>query len=244
MIMRGIKVYNTGIAQALSKGLDISSTSKFATSMSDADISYSRSVVKSFNADTSAEIAKLINASVAAGLTPIEIKRKLSAFALDQDYRVSRFAANEAWRASEIAGLRAMTQLNDELNKIHPTGTYKTWVTQAGACPICVDYAGISIPINEQFFGGLDTPPAHVACRCKVDYSIIKKDDDPQDILTTQNEVHCRECDRFLGLTSRKEISAILKCSNTKCKALAPPLVRSTISASSQLVVEPNKQSS
>lgn len=40
------------------------------------------------------------------------------------------------------------------------------------------------------------------------------------------NELHCAECDRFLGTTANDTATDKLKCSNSKCRALAVPLVR------------------
>ena len=40
------------------------------------------------------------------------------------------------------------------------------------------------------------------------------------------NEIHCSDCDRFLGNTNKSEMSDKLKCSNSKCRALAVPLVK------------------
>lgn len=39
-------------------------------------------------------------------------------------------------------------------------------------------------------------------------------------------ELHCAECDRFLGNTSNSIATDKLKCSNSKCKALAVPVVK------------------
>lgn len=220
MLMRGSKTYNDGIAMAMSAGLEISNTGKFMTAMTTSDEAYEKSVVKSFNDDTSANISTLIAAGIAAGLTTNEIKSQLTTFKASQAYRVQRFSQNESWRASEIAGNRAMLQLNDELNKTQTAGTYKTWNIQPGACPICVDYAGVTIGIKEQFFGGIDAPPAHVVCRCKLTYSIVKE------IPKAKAEIHCSACDRFLGNTAKNYIDDELKCSNSKCRTLAIPIVK------------------
>lgn len=208
---------------AMSAGLQISNTSKFTTAMTTSDEAYEKSAVKSFNDDTSANIANLIAAGIAAGLTANEIKGQLTTFKASQAYRVQRFSQNEAWRASEIAGNRAMLQLNDELNATQTAGTYKTWNIQPGACPICVDYAGVTIGIKEQFFGDIDAPPAHVVCRCKLTYSIVKE------APKAKLEIHCSSCDRFLGNTIKDSIDDELKCSNSKCRALAVPVVKTPI---------------
>lgn len=222
-------MYNEGLALALSSGLDISDTSRFIGSMTNDDSQYMKSTVKSFNNETTDSISKIVTAGIAAGLTADEIKKQLSGFKIDQAYRVNRFASNEAWRVSELAGLRAMAQLDGELNRTQTVGTYKTWVIQSGACPNCVQYAGVSIKINEKFLGGIDLPPAHVLCRCKIEWTFIKSDDSSASI---SNELHCSKCDRFLGITNNNKATDKIKCSNSKCRALETPVVKPQISAS------------
>lgn len=227
LLMRGSKVYNEGIALALSSGFDVSKTTKFVSSITDADTVYMKDIVKSFDGDTKTEIEKLITAAVKSGATTDEIKKQLASFKDAQTYRVERFAQNEAWRISEIAGLRAMKQLDGELNLVQKATTYKTWNIQSSACPVCIDYASISVKIDEQFFGGIDGPPAHVTCRCKLSYSIVKEE------ATDKLELHCASCDRFLGITDKAEATDQLKCSNSKCRALEVPVVKAPSSASS-----------
>jgi len=217
--MRGSKVYNDGIALALAAGVDISGTGKFTGAMTDDDKAKILLYAKGFNSDTDAGIQRLISDAKQVGKTSDDIKSDLSNYKQSQADRVERFAKNEAWRISETGGLRAMTQLDGEL----PTsGTYKTWNITPSACPICIDYANISVKIDQQFFGGIDAPPAHVACRCMLTYSIVK------DSASDQLEIHCASCDRFLGITNKQEVTDQIKCSNSKCRALGVPIIRPT----------------
>jgi len=215
--MRGSTQYNNGIGLALAAGVDISGTSKFVGSMTDDDQTRMLEVVQGFNSDTDKGIQKLLADAKAAGKTPDETRKELESFTAQQADRVERFAKNEAWRISEIGGLRAMTQLDGELPS---AGMYKTWTVQASACPICLDYAGISVKVKQQFFGGIDGPPAHVTCRCMLTYSVVKED------ATGKLEMHCASCDRFLGITDRTETNDQIKCPNSKCRALAVPVLR------------------
>ena len=221
LLMRGSKQYNEGLTQALAQGLSTSNTSKFTATLADVDETRMLEVVKGFNGDTDTAIQKTITKAKAEGKTSQEIKTLLAGFAATQADRVKRFAQNESWRMSELAGVKAFTQLGDQLNETQTAGTYKTWNIQPNACPVCIDYAGVTIPIKSQFFGGIDAPPAHVVCRCMLTYSIVREN--PQNKL----EMHCVSCDRFIGLTDKKHVTDMIKCPNTKCKALQAPLVRS-----------------
>lgn len=50
----------------------------------------------------------------------------------------------------------------------------------------------------------------------------------------TDKELHCATCDRFLGTTNQDSASDKLKCSNSKCRALEIPVVKTSISSSLQ----------
>jgi len=228
MQMRGSKIYNDGLSLALAAGLDLSSTSKFTAAISDADNTYMVDAVKSFNNDTSIGISKMIADAKTNGATNEEIRVLLASFTSAQVNRVNRFALNESWRASEMSGTNAILQLDSELNNGKQVAPfYKTWRIQATACPICIDYANVSIRINEKFFGGVDAPPVHVTCRCMLTYSIFKPDD-----AKAQLEMHCSGCDRFLGMTYRESPTDDLKCPISKCGTLAIPTVRAVKPAS------------
>ena len=197
-LMRGQKVYNSGLLLAMSGGLDISGTAGFTGSVStQADRIYMKEVVKSFNADTSSELSKLIETNKLSGQTVT--KQALAAFVLGQTFRVKRFSQNEAWRTSETSGNKAMIQLNVELNATQIAGTYKIWNIQDSACFICRPLAGITIGIKELFPGGLDSPPAHVNCRCKLSYSIIKGNANPTNIEGKDPSGIYAENGRYLG---------------------------------------------
>ena len=220
MLMRGSKMYNDGIAMALSQSIDISTTSKFAYIWNEADKSRMSDIVKSFNEDTSGEITKVLAAAIASGATNVEIKRQLSDLKAQQSSRIYRFAGNESWRASELAGLQAMNQLSAEINTITQAAVYKTWNVQASACAICMDYSGSTVKVSEKFSGDVDAPPLHVSCRCMLSYSITKG-------AKAQMEYHCSVCGRFEGYTEKTYTTDKLKCGNSDCKALEVPKILS-----------------
>lgn len=62
----------------------------------------------------------------------------------------------------------------------------------------------------------------------------VAEDDDvknlpvpPLEVINSVNELHCSKCDRFLGETTESIYKDKIKCSNSKCKALEVPNVRS-----------------
>lgn len=48
---------------------------------------------------------------------------------------------------------------------------------------------------------------------------------------SVEAELHCKECDRFLGTTKQIEYRDKLKCSNSKCKALEVPVIKEAANA-------------
>lgn len=46
-----------------------------------------------------------------------------------------------------------------------------------------------------------------------------------------EKELHCKDCDRFLGTTTQDSYSDKIKCSNSKCKALEIPVVKEAANA-------------
>jgi len=47
----------------------------------------------------------------------------------------------------------------------------------------------------------------------------------------TEKELHCKDCDRFLGTTTQDSYSDKIKCSNSKCKALDIPVIKEAANA-------------
>jgi hypothetical protein len=45
----------------------------------------------------------------------------------------------------------------------------KTWNVDGPGCPICDPLDGETVPVNKEFTGGLDGPPAHPNCECGID---------------------------------------------------------------------------
>lgn len=60
------------------------------------------------------------------------------------------------------------------------------------------------------------------------DKADVAADQDIENLPKPQNkkELHCKECDRFLGETTNDNYSDKIKCSNSKCKALEVPVVK------------------
>jgi len=89
------------------------------------------------------------------------------------DIRASMIAVTETTRAfaegQKIAG--------EEMKREFPELTiYKTWFTNNDdrVCDICGPLDGVEMPMDDQFESEgetLDAPPAHVNCRCWIDYN-------------------------------------------------------------------------
>lgn len=175
--LRGRETYDQALLDANNEGLDTSETSSYDAGLTEEDREWERGSVEGFNNDTASEVSEIIAAGIAVGLINSEIRRQLEDYKSGQGPRKNRYAKNESWRASELAGIRAMKQLNTELNIIQLVSTYKTWNIQVGACPICEPYADNTVRIDENFSGGIEAPPLHVNCRCILSYSITKQSD-------------------------------------------------------------------
>ena len=222
MVMRGNAVYNESLRNALSQGFDVTGTSKYSAPLSDDMDKKLLEYVKGFNKDTANEIANTVATALAAGMGTQAIRTMLTNFSTTQAYRVNRFSQNEAWTASQQAKLSAVEQLTNELNQKQSILGFKTWKIQPGACPICIPYDGETVELDSFFSNGLKTPPIHVACRCDFTESWEK--------VAVSNSVeknlHCKECDRFLGTTTKDSYEDKIKCANSKCKALEVPVLK------------------
>ena len=222
MIMRGNAVYNEAVRNALNQGFDVTGTSKYSAPLPEDAYDQLLQYVKSFTDDTANEISSAVATAIAAGMGAQAIRTMLSNFSATQGYRVNRFSQNEAWNANEQAKLGALVQITDELNQKQTIVGFKTWRIQPGACPICTPYNGERVEIDSFFSNGLKIPPIHVQCRCDIDESWEK--------VTVANSIernlHCKECDRFLGTTTQDSYTDKIKCGNSKCKALEIPVIK------------------
>lgn len=222
MVMRGNAVYNESLRNALSQGFDVTGTSKYSAPLEEDMDKKLLEFVKGFNADTANEIQTSVANAIAAGVGVIAIRTMLNNFAATQAYRVNRFSQNEAWSANEQAKLGALTQITDELNQKQSIVGFKTWQIQPGACPICTPYDGETVELNSFFSNGLKAPPLHVQCRCDFVESWEK-------VLvnnSVEKNLHCKDCDRFLGTTTKDSYEDKIKCANSKCKALEVPVIK------------------
>lgn len=222
MIMRGNAVYNESLRNALNQGFDVTGTTKYSAPMPEEMEKQLKEFVKGFNDDTANEISTTVASAVAAGVSAVAIRAMLQNFASTQGYRVNRFAQNEAWTANQTAKLGALEQITDELNQKQTIVGFKTWLIQPGACPICTPYNGEKVEIASFFSNGLKMPPLHVQCRCDMQESWEKQT--VQDVV--EKNLHCKDCDRFLGTTTQDTYTDKIKCANSKCKALEIPIIK------------------
>ena len=104
------------------------------------------------------------------------------------DARASMIAVTETTRAF-AAGQR---EAGEQLAREYPELTiYKTWFTNNDdrVCDECGPLDGKEIPMSEEFEGGLIEPPAHVNCRCWIDYNtkVGERDDYERVIVLGRN---------------------------------------------------------
>jgi len=86
------------------------------------------------------------------------------------DVRASMIAVTETTRAFAQGQLMAAEELKKEFPEFK---IYKTWFTNNDdrVCDICGPLEGVEIPMDESFYGGEEAPPAHVNCRCWIEYN-------------------------------------------------------------------------
>lgn len=210
MALRGNEVYSDGVTMAMNEGIPVES-GEYVPDITEDERVKLEGYVKSFNDQTAKDIEAIKNnpdTSVIAGL--------LTGYLISQDWRVKRFSRNEAWTYSELSGNQAINQLEEKISGYFT----KTWVIQPGACPLCTPLSGETVRVNQPFSNGLEYPPVHVACRCTVERQVVRE------VNNSVKELHCKECDRFLGETTQIKYNDKLKCSNSKCKALKVPVVK------------------
>jgi SPP1 gp7 family putative phage head morphogenesis protein len=112
-------------------------------------------------------IARKIQEGKDAGMTPFEIQQLLKDDGKAiSDIRAERIVLTETASAMNVIEIAAARNNNIE---------QKIWRTSIDdrVCPICQDIeTGEAVPIDQTFVGGYDTPPAHVSCRCYIEWVI------------------------------------------------------------------------
>lgn len=108
-------------------------------------------------------IAQKIQEGKTNGLTPFEIAQSLK----DESKGISELRA-ERIVLTETA--KAMSTIELEASRRYGV-TEKVWRTSLDdrVDEICVSLEGEQVPINSNFSGGYDGPPAHVSCRCYIE---------------------------------------------------------------------------
>lgn len=89
--------------------------------------------------------------------------------------RARQIATNEMQRAlqqgEKVFWRQAASQGDVDLEQVT-----KTWFTvdDDDVCEICEPLHGLTVPFNADFAGEFDTPPAHIECRCYVEYTPVE----------------------------------------------------------------------
>ncbi len=123
-------------------------------------------LVKQLDATTKKTLVKQLVLGVKNGETKTQLVKRLQQKGVKlAKIRAKRIVATETEALAEY--MRYETAL---LNGVKT----KTWATAEDerVCPICLPLDGQTVPIKQNFDGDLRYPPAHVMCRCSVDYAI------------------------------------------------------------------------
>ena len=118
---------------------------------------YTLTVAKDITATTADRIKQSLLKSLQLGYTQEKATQELASVIVDRR-RAEKIAHTESIRAFS----------NGKLAYAFEAGaTSKTWDDgQSGACAICKENNGKTIPLDQLFEGGVDSPPAHPWCRC------------------------------------------------------------------------------
>ena len=210
MALRGTTAYSEGTLLALQAGISLEDITRYTPNFSDADRKELKEYIQGFNEQTVKDIAE-----IKSGNDEAVINTLLAGYIATQAFRIERFAQNEAWKASEKSSDQAYKQLDGEISGYFT----KRWIIQPGACQLCTPMANETVRVTAKFSNGLDYPPAHVKCRCTTKKAVVKMDAE-----MSIKEIHCGDCDRFLGETAKSTYKDKLKCGT--CKALAVPVIK------------------
>lgn len=157
IILRGISNGLEGLPVPVQLSIDWSLVSQNAAAYIDRlTLEYIGGITDTTRAETLAEIEGWLLEGdslpvLTDRLTPIFGEARAGRIAATETTRLFAEGNQVAWQASQIvSGKRWMTARDDLV------------------CPICGPLAGTVAPLQGQFRGGYDHPPAHVNCRCGV----------------------------------------------------------------------------
>lgn len=212
MALRGSQTRLDVITMASDAGIPVDSIPEYAPELSDSQRQQILDYVKEYNQETEADLA-----AIKENNAPDVATALIAGYIAAHMWRVERWSGNEAWTFSEISSDQATKLVEDRI------GGYfiKEWLVEPKACPLCLPLSGETVRMGQKFSNGLEYPPVHVNCRCTIHRTVVRID-----AQASIREMHCSECDRYLGETDSDTFTGKLKCSNSKCKALEAPVIK------------------
>lgn len=125
---------------------------------------------------TKQDIRDAIESSLDGDLTLREMTQDIMDSVGDDD-RAVMIAKTESMDAANQGLLASWDQAADE--GLLTGDEYKEWIaTETGACDICEELDGETVPIDEDFSSGDDAPPAHPNCRCTLGIAASRPDEE------------------------------------------------------------------
>jgi SPP1 gp7 family putative phage head morphogenesis protein len=102
------------------------------------------------------EVHSILTSATQAGLSPLDTGRQLRDLFTDyKGYQFERLARTESAFAAISGSREQMADLGV---------THVRWLFQSGACPVCLSFDGLLIPIEDT----ARHPPAHPSCLCDI----------------------------------------------------------------------------
>lgn len=183
---------------------------------------YLKDVAASYNADTRASIQRVLDQAQTLGWDKRQLADNLRNIMNTDEWRVQRLALSETHRATSMADLDAMAQLQDEAG-VKFAKTWRVNPATTNHCGDCEAMNGQTVPLDDAFieldedfptgrsngFVDVESADAHPNCTCYLQFSIVGT---PKTV-----KVECPSCGRYLFETDGGKACNV-KCMNGKCK--------------------------
>lgn len=239
MIAQGAIEYEAGKSMIAEAGLSTENLDKFILSdtAQTAYQSYLKKVGQSYGQDTAVAIQTVLQRATDEGLNRKETEAALKDILNTDEWRIKRLGVTELNRSQSLSGVEAMKQIEAETGATieksldHPNGAVCEWckaledvwvkVTE-DYIPLYGIVVGVDGGILINDFVANEGYDPHPNGKGVMIYRVVV-DSASNSVV---RELHCSACDRFLGETMSETVTDKLKCPNSKCKALAIPLIK------------------
>lgn len=188
MIISGQKQYkdgkklikDTGKADLATGYDDVTDTTKTSYE------AFLQNTLANFMNDNSVEIRRILSEAAAEGLSKESLATKLRGIMDTDEWRVQRFARTEEHRATSLANLDSMLNLQNQCG----VKIYKTWKAHSTACPYCAEMSGNKEAVDAPFlavgqsikdadggqfvntFQDIEAADLHPNCQCYLQYTL------------------------------------------------------------------------